>query len=183
MKLVILDRDGVINADSSDYIKSPEEWIPLTGSLEAMARLSNAGYTIAILTNQSGLGRSYFDHETLMLIHEKLISAVARAGGEVDLIRYCPHHPEDGCDCRKPKPGLFHNLAKYYDTSLAGVFAVGDSLRDLQAAEAAGASPILVKTGNGHKTLANPELDKNIPVVDDLGDFAEQLLSGELDGH
>ena len=182
MKLVILDRDGVINADSPDYIKSPEEWIPLAGSLEAIARLSKAGYTIAILTNQSGLARGYFDHETLMLIHEKLLSAVMHAGGDVDLIRYCPHHPDDDCDCRKPKPGLFLALAKYYDITLEGVFAVGDSIRDLQAAAAAGASPVLVRTGNGHKTLSNPILDENIPVVDDLSHFADQLVNGELDG-
>ncbi len=183
MKLVLLDRDGVINVDSPDYIKTPEEWIPIAGSLEAIARLSKAGYTIAVLTNQSGLGRGYFDHEALMLIHEKLLSAVTHAGGDVDLIRYCPHHPDDGCDCRKPKPGLFHAIAKYYDMSLTGIFAVGDSLRDLQAAASAGASPILVRTGNGVKTLVNPELDKNIPVVDDLGDFVDQLLNGELNGN
>jgi len=182
MKLIILDRDGVINADSPDYIKSPEEWIPLDGSLEAIARLSKAGYTIAILTNQSGLGRGYFDHETLMLIHEKLLSAVTHAGGDVDLIRYCPHHPDDGCDCRKPKPGLFHALAKYYDISLSGVFAVGDSMRDLQAATVAGASPVLVRTGNGSKTLVNPDFDETIPVFDDLSHFARQLLGGAIDG-
>lgn len=183
MKLVILDRDGVINVESPDYIKSPDEWIPIEGSLEAIAKLSNSGYTIAVATNQSGVGRGYYDHETLMLIHEKLLSAVSRAGGDVDLIRYCPHHPDDGCECRKPKPGLFLILAKYYDTTLDGVFAVGDSIRDLQAAAAAGASPVLVRTGNGHKTLANPELDKSVPVVDDLSDFADQLLNGELDGN
>ncbi len=182
MKLVILDRDGVINVESPDYIKSPEEWIPIEGSLEAIARLTEAGYKVAIATNQSGVGRGYYSHETLILIHEKLLSAVARVGGDVDLIRYCPHHPDDGCDCRKPKPGLFLTLAKFYDTSLDGVYAVGDSLRDLQAAAAAGATPVLVKTGNGHKTLENPALDKTIPVLDDLADFVEQLLSGELNG-
>lgn len=182
MSLVILDRDGVINVESPDYIKSPEEWIPIDGSLEAIAQLSDAGYTIAIATNQSGVGRGYYSHETLDLIHEKLLSAVANTGGEVDLIRFCPHHPDDGCECRKPKPGLFHMLAKYYDASLKGVYAVGDSLRDLQAAASAGASPVLVRTGNGHKTLKNPELDKSIPVVDDLADFAKQLIQGELDG-
>lgn len=176
MPLIILDRDGVINIESPDYIKSPEEWIPIDGSLEAIAKLNKAGFRIAVATNQSGVGRGYYSHETLELIHEKMLSAVAAAGGDIELIRYCPHHPDDGCDCRKPKPGLFDQIARNLEASLEGVFALGDSIRDLQAAKVAGATPVLVRTGNGLKTLKNPDLSPDIPVYDDLATFVDQLV-------
>jgi len=182
VSLVILDRDGVINVESPDYIKSPEEWIPIKGSLEAIADLKRAGYQVAVATNQSGVGRELYNHETLEAIHEKMISAAVAAGGDIDIIRYCPHTPDDDCVCRKPLPGLFNTLARFYDQSLAGVPAVGDSLRDLQASAAAGASPVLVKTGNGLKTLEDPALSSEVPVFDDLSAFVKDLLSESPDG-
>ena len=159
MSLVILDRDGVINVESPDYIKSPDEWIPIPGSLEAIAELKRAGYQVAVATNQSGVGREYYSHDILQDIHEKMISAAIAAGGDIDIIRYCPHTPDDDCVCRKPRPGLFEALARFYEHPLDNVPAVGDSLRDLQASALAGASPVLVRTGNGLKTLANPEFN------------------------
>ncbi len=182
MPLVILDRDGVINVESPDYIKSPDEWVPIAGSLEAIAQLKTAGYQVAVATNQSGVGRGYYTHETLQEIHEKMISAAVAVGGDIDIIRYCPHTPDDGCVCRKPEPGLFEALGRFYERSLQDVPAVGDSLRDLQASEAAGARPVLVKTGNGMKTLADPDLGANIPVYDDLAAFVKALLSGAANG-
>lgn len=179
MKLIILDRDGVINEDSDAYIKSPEEWIPIPGSLEAIARLYHAGWTVVIASNQSGVGRGLFDEETLERIHAKLDAAVGEAGGEVDAIYYCPHSPEEECHCRKPKPGLLHAISLDYDLSLHGVPAVGDSLRDLQAAHAVGARPILVRTGKGKRTLTNPALPADVPVYDDLAAVADALLAEE----
>ena len=182
MSLVILDRDGVINVDSADYIKSPDEWAPIPGSLEAIAQLKKAGYQVAVATNQSGIGRDYYNHETLQAIHEKMISAAVAVGGDIDIIRYCPHLPDDECACRKPKPGLFEALARFYERPLDQVPAVGDSLRDLQASLAAGADPILVKTGNGLKTLTDPGFDPQIPVYDDLAAFVKVLLKGAVNG-
>lgn len=180
--LVILDRDGVINQDSPDYIKSPGEWIPLPGSLEAIARLTRAGWRVAVATNQSGLARGLFDPAILEAIHARMCQAVEAAGGRIHLIQYCPHGPEDGCDCRKPRPGLFHRIARDLDVSLAGVPAVGDSARDLEAARAAGCRPILVRTGNGEGTLARGACPPNTPVFADLAAVAEHLLAGEA-GH
>lgn len=152
--LVILDRDGVINHDSDDFIKSPAEWRPIDGSLEAIAKLTAAGFIVAVATNQSGVGRGLFDKQTLERIHSAMRSAARQAGGEIDEIVFCPHRPDDECDCRKPAPGLFAKLARHYDMPLAGVPAIGDSLRDIDAAIAAGAKPILVLTGNGEQTAA-----------------------------
>ena len=152
--LIVLDRDGVINRDSRDFIKSAAEWEPLPGSIEAVARLSRTGFTVAVASNQSGLGRGLFDRRALAAMHRTLRRLVAKAGGHVDRIVVCPHTPDDGCDCRKPKAGLLHRLARYYNTDLRGVPVVGDSLRDLEAAVSAGARPILVRTGNGRKTEA-----------------------------
>lgn len=176
--LLILDRDGVINRDSREFVKSADEWQPLVGSIEAIAKLSAAGYTVAVASNQSGLARGLFDKDALQAMHQKLIDLVATAGGEVERIVVCPHGPYDGCDCRKPKPGLLLELAGYYETGLDGVPVVGDSLRDLQAAVAAGARPILVRTGNGEKTERRlpPELT-NVEIFEDLAAVASMLVA------
>ena len=163
-KLVILDRDGVINADSDQFIKSTDEWVPLPGSLEAIGRLNQAGYRVVVATNQSGVGRGLFDMATLGAMHAKLSKLAAAVGGRVDAVFFCPHTAADGCDCRKPKPGLFQEIARRYEIDLTGVPAVGDSLRDLQAAAAAGCSPWLVQTCNGTKTLAKGGLPENTRV-------------------
>ncbi len=152
MKLIILDRDGVINKDSTDYIKSPEEWQPIPGSLAAIAKLTQAGYTVTVATNQSGVARGYYDLATLARIHQKMQALVTAAGGKIDSIFFCPHGPDDQCLCRKPKPGLFQQIAEHYQISLQGVPAVGDSLRDLEAATAMQCKPYLVLTGNGQST-------------------------------
>jgi D-glycero-D-manno-heptose 1,7-bisphosphate phosphatase len=167
--LVILDRDGVINRDSREFVKSVDEWLPLPGSIEAIARLSKAGFTVAIASNQSGLARGLFDRRALRSMHRKLRRLVAADGGRVDRIEVCPHGPDDGCRCRKPAPGLYERLGRHYGVSLEGAPAIGDSLRDLQAAAAAGATPILVRTGNGRRTEASlPPAFRRVPVFDDL---------------
>ena len=176
--LVILDRDGVINHDSDDFIKSAQEWLPLPGSIESIAKLSSAGYTIAVATNQSGIARGLFDENTVAAMHDKLRELVAEAGGRVDHIVFCPHGPDDNCDCRKPKPGMYRQIAEHFGVSLEGVPVVGDSLRDLEAAVAAGAQPMLVRTGYGKTTeesLTN-ELAL-VPVFDDLAGAALHILS------
>lgn len=152
--LIILDRDGVINHDSDNFVKSADEWMPIPGSIGAIAALSGAGYTVAVASNQSGLARGRFDRGALRAMHRKLRRLVSKKGGRIDRIVVCPHGPNDGCSCRKPKPGLLHRLARYYDTELRGVPVVGDSLRDLRAAASAGARPVLVRTGNGKKAEA-----------------------------
>jgi len=176
MKLIILDRDGVINQDSDDYIKSVDEFIPLPGSVEAMARLHRAGYSIAIATNQSGIARGYYDIDTLHLMHDKLSRLLAAQGGQVDGIFYCPHGPDDECECRKPKPGMLLDIQRRFDVDLQGVPVVGDSLRDLQAARAVGAQPILVRTGKGERTIAKNEGLEGVPVFDDLAQAVDELL-------
>lgn len=154
LRLVILDRDGVINHDSDAFIKSPAEWRPIEGSLEAIRLLSEHGFTIAVASNQSGIGRKLFERSALYAIHRKMRRAVQRAGGRIDRIVYCPHLPGDGCDCRKPAAGLLHALARHYGVALCGVPVIGDAGRDLQAARAVGARPILVLTGKGQATRA-----------------------------
>jgi len=176
MKLIILDRDGVINHDSPDYVKNPQEWVALPGSLDAIARLSRAGWRVVIATNQSGIARCLFDVQTLNAIHAKLRRELAQAGGAIDAIFVCPHGPQDECLCRKPRPGLFHDIARRYDVPLTGVPAVGDSLRDLLAASLAGCSPVLVRTGNGAKTLQQGGLPVGTPVYDDLAAVVDTLL-------
>lgn len=174
--LVILDRDGVINRDSREFVKNAGEWVPLPGSIGAIADLSVAGYTVAVASNQSGLARGLFDRTALRAMHRKLRRLVAAEGGRVDRIVVCPHGPDDHCHCRKPRPGLLHRLARHYGTSLDGVPVVGDSLRDLQAATAAGATPLLVRTGNGLETSANlPDDLRSVQVFDDLAAVAAQL--------
>ncbi|AZE64245.1 D-alpha,beta-D-heptose 1,7-bisphosphate phosphatase [Pseudomonas synxantha] len=176
LKLLILDRDGVINYDSDAYIKSVDEWIPLPGSIEAIAQLSKAGWTVAIATNQSGIARGYYDIPTLEAMHARLRTLVAEQGGEVGLVVYCPHGPDEGCNCRKPKPGMLKIIAEHYKVPLAGIWFVGDSLGDLEAAKAVDSQPVLVKTGKGEKTQA-----KNLPVgtliFDDLAAVAAELIN------
>ena len=179
MKLVILDRDGVINEDSDDYIKSPAEWKPIRGSLEAIARLHRAGWHVVVATNQSGISRKLFDLDTLARIHETMQRQVRDAGGMIDAVFFCPHGPDDHCDCRKPAPGMLQDIAMRLHTELTDVPVIGDSLRDIQAATAAGASPILVKTGKGSITVNNPELDDSIPVFNDLYGAVDSLLKGQ----
>lgn len=184
MKLVILDRDGVINADSADYIKSPEQWKPLPGSLEAIARLCREDYRIVIATNQSGVARGLFDLGTLNRIHARLINQVRHKGGAIDAIFFCPHGPDAGCTCRKPLPGMFHNISKRLKTSLSGVPAVGDSERDLIAAKTAGAFPVLVLSGKNEFDLSPGDSlphQPEVPVFRDLAEFADALLDGYLD--
>lgn len=174
-KLIILDRDGVINEDSDAYVKSLAEWLPIPGSIEAMARLSQGGWLIAVATNQSGLARGYFDQATLQAMHDRLQQLVAEQGGRVDLIRFCPHGPDDYCACRKPRTGLFLEIAEHFDMSLTGVPVVGDSLRDLEAGVAVGCAPFLVRTGKGAQTELKP-LPEGTHVFDNLAAVADFLL-------
>ena len=175
MKLVILDRDGVINHDSDQYIKSPDEWRPIPGSLAAIARLNQAGYRVVVATNQSGVGRGLFETDTLIAIHDKMLKALTQVGGRLDAIFFCPHTNADNCDCRKPKPGMLKEIAGRFNADLAGVPAVGDSLRDLQAAVAAGAQPMLVLTGKGRKTADDPALPPETLVFPDLAAAAAHI--------
>ncbi len=179
MKLIILDRDGVINEDSDAFIKTPDEWIPLPGSLDAIARLTKAGYTIVVATNQSGLGRGYFDIMTLNAIHQKMQNAVKAAGGQIEAIFFCPHTASDNCDCRKPRQGMFSTISERFDTPLEDVPSVGDSLRDLQAAFLAGCTPILVLSGKGKKTLENGGLPPKTIIFDNLSAVADHLLEAD----
>ncbi len=176
MKLIILDRDGVINHDSDEYIKSPEEWHPVDGSLDAISRLNRAGYKVIVATNQSGVGRGYFDIETLNKIHQKMHSALKEFGGRIDAIFFCPHKPDDNCDCRKPKPGLFNSISNRLSVDLNNIPVVGDSTRDLEAAKAVLASPVLVKTGKGIATFNHTGFDHSIPVFENLYEYVESLL-------
>lgn len=178
MKLIILDRDGVINEDSAAYIKHPDEWIPIPGSLQAIARLHQAGWTVAIASNQSGLARGYFDTTTLTAIHRKMRKELANLGGSIDAIFVCPHGPDDHCSCRKPLPGLFHDIARRYDISLENVPAIGDSMRDLKASYEAGCSPWLVQTGNGAKTIKQDDIPPGTRFAENLADAVDQILSG-----
>ena len=176
MKLIILDRDGVINHDSEAFIKSPAEWVPIPGSLEAIARLNQAGYRVVVATNQSGIARGLFDVTILNAIHQKLHSAAHQAGADVDAIFYCPHAADDNCDCRKPKPGMFHEISQRYNTSLKGVPTVGDSLRDLQAGFISGCMPYLVLTGKGTSTNETGGLPPGTQVFADLAAVVSHLL-------
>ena len=177
MQLIILDRDGVINEDSDTFIKSPTEWTPIRGSLEAIARLHRAGWRVVVATNQSGIARGLFDLDTLARIHETMHSRVIESGGLIDAVFFCPHGPDDACSCRKPLPGMFHDIAGRMHIDLHGVPAIGDSLRDIQAAQAAGAAPLLVKTGKGAVTASQADLDPAVPVFNDLYSAVNQLLA------
>jgi len=177
MKLVILDRDGVINVDSDQYIKSPEEWKPIAGSLEAIARFTQAGFRVVLATNQSGLGRGLFDMATLNAMHNKMHKAVGQLGGRIDAVFFCPHAQDAGCACRKPQPGMLLEIAQRFNITLADVPAIGDSLRDLQAASAAGARPVLVLTGKGEKTLESGGLPEGTEIYKDLDAAALALAA------
>lgn len=176
MKLIILDRDGVINEDSDAYVKSPEEWIPIPGSLEAIARLVHAGYVVILATNQSGIDRGLFDIETLNLIHEKMHGRVHQAGGAIEAIFFCPD-ADDRSPCRKPNPGMLEEIGRRLKISLHGVPVVGDDLRDIQAARAVGATPILVRTGKGERTLTKGKEIADILIFDDLAQVADYLIT------
>ncbi|MET0962042.1 MAG: D-glycero-beta-D-manno-heptose 1,7-bisphosphate 7-phosphatase [Noviherbaspirillum sp.] len=176
MKLIILDRDGVINYDSDAFIKSPAEWVPIPGSLEAIARLNQAGYRVVVATNQSGVARGLFNVTTLNAIHQKLHGAAHQAGAEVDAIFYCPHAADDNCDCRKPKPGMLQTIASRFGTNLKGVPNIGDSLRDLQAGYGMGCVPYLVLTGKGQRTVDKGGLPPGTLVFPDLASVVDSLL-------
>jgi D-glycero-D-manno-heptose 1,7-bisphosphate phosphatase len=179
MKLIILDRDGVINHDSDEYIKSVDEFIPIDGSLEAIAKLNHAGYSVMVATNQSGIARGMFNIETLNAMHNKLRMELNAYGGRIDGIFFCPHGPDDHCQCRKPLPGLFHDIAQRVGHALNDVPAIGDSYRDIQAARAVGATPVLLKTGKGSRTLASKaDALQDVPVFNDLSDFVDNFLQG-----
>lgn len=176
MKLIILDRDGVINFDSDQFIKSPAEWQPIPGSLEAIARLNQADYRVVVATNQSGVGRGLFDMPTLNAIHDKMHKACALVGARIDAVFFCPHTADSQCDCRKPRAGMLEEIAARYNTSLTGVPVVGDSLRDLLPAAVLGASPYLVLTGKGMKTNAAGNLPESTRVFPDLAAVVAELL-------
>ena len=177
MKLVVLDRDGVINVDSDQYIKSPEEWTPIPGSLEAIARLTQAGFRVVVATNQSGLGRGLFNMATLNAMHDKMHKAVSQLGGRIDAVFFCPHAQNAGCSCRKPQPGMLLEISKRFDLALAGVPVIGDSLRDLLAASAAGARPILVLTGKGRQTVEAGGLPEGTEIYEDFAAAAMALTA------
>lgn len=181
-QLVILDRDGVINEDSDDYIKAPEEWLPIDGSAAAIARLNKAGCRVVVATNQSGVGRGYYSLDTLDAIHRKMRAHFAEAGACVEGIFFCPHAPDDGCDCRKPAPGLIDQIRDTLQTDVTGAWIVGDSLRDLECGVARGCRPVLVRTGKGERTLEKglPVTLGDVPVFDNLSAFVDAFLAGRL---
>jgi D-glycero-D-manno-heptose 1,7-bisphosphate phosphatase len=176
MKLVILDRDGVINFDSPDYIKSPQEWRPIPGSLEALALFTQNGWRVVVATNQSGIARGLFDMATLNAIHAKMHKAVTQAGGRIDAVFYCPDLPDSGCSCRKPRPGMLLAIGERFNAPLERVPAVGDKLSDLQAARAAGAKPLLVLSGSGRATRASGGLPEGTQIFPDLLSAAQALV-------
>lgn len=176
MKLVILDRDGVINVDSDQFIKRPEEWKPIADSLEAIAQLNHSGFHVVVATNQSGIGRGLFDMTMLNAINEKMIDALAQIGGRLDAIFYCPHAADAGCACRKPKPGMFEEIGQRFNAPLRGIPSVGDSLRDLQASATVGAQPILVLTGKGEKTQAQGGLPQGTQVFANLAAAVKSIV-------
>ena len=177
MKLVILDRDGVINYDSDHFIKSPAEWKAIPGSLEAIARLTQAGFRVVVATNQSGIGRGLFDMDTLNAIHEKMHRAVQAVGGRIDAVFYCPHSADSKCECRKPRPGMFNRIGACFNADMRESFSVGDSLRDLQAAAAAGSKPILVLTGKGEGTRNDGDLPEGTQIVANLAAAVDYILA------
>ena len=177
MKLIILDRDGVINQDRDDFVKSADEWIPIAGSMDAIAFLTEAGYTVAVATNQSGIGRKYFTMQELTEMHNKMHRLAQQAGGVIDGIWFCPHTAADGCDCRKPLPGMVSDILSRFNAEAADTWLVGDSLRDLQAAVAVGAKPYLVLTGKGETTRNDPALPEGTLIYPDLDAVAAELTA------
>jgi D-glycero-D-manno-heptose 1,7-bisphosphate phosphatase len=185
MKLVILDRDGVINQDSANFIKNPNEWIALSGSLEAIALLNQSGYRVAVATNQSGIGRGLYDMAMLNSIHDKMHRALAQVGGRIDALFYCPHTADDNCSCRKPKTGMIEDIGRRFSVNLNEVFGVGDALRDMQAFADAGCKPILVRSGKGEETLLDSQLpDKKLPkntlIFADLAEAVQHIIADDL---
>jgi len=176
MALIILDRDGVINEDSDDYIKSPDEWQALPGSLEAITKLSQNGYQVVIATNQSGIGRKLFTIEALNAIHMKMNSHLAQFGGVVDAIFFCPHTPKDDCNCRKPKPGLYNDISERLRIPLNKVYCVGDKMTDIKAIQSAGGKPVLVRTGKGQTEIDNGLVPAGIPIYDNLASFVDEKV-------
>jgi len=176
MKFIILDRDGVINFDSPHYIKSPEEWNPIPGSLEAIAALNRAGYHVLVATNQSGIARQYYDLDTLAHIHEKLMRELASVGGYVDEIFFCPHHPDEHCSCRKPKPGMLYRMRDQYRFDLKETYLIGDSVADMELCFTTGCKPILVLTGNGKETLEKYAHTHKIPAFENLAAAAKSII-------
>lgn len=174
-KLIILDRDGVINYDSVNHIRSPDEWVPIPGSLDAIAVLTKLDYSVVVATNQSGIGRGYYSLEALQAIHQKMAQEVAKMGGRIEHVYICPHVPEDNCICRKPNPGLLFDIARDFPKAFLNSTLVGDSLRDIQAAQKAGCKSILVKTGNGSKTTFCERV-KGIPVFENLREYVSYLM-------
>lgn len=181
MKLIILDRDGVINRDRDDFVKSADEWVPLEGSMDAIAFLTQAGYTVAVATNQSGIGRGFFTMQQLNEMHAKMHKLVRQAGGEIDGIWFCPHTADAGCNCRKPKSGMVEDIIDRFSVKAENVYMVGDSLRDLQAVAAVGGRPVLVLSGKGKKTLEEHagDLPQGTQIFDDLAAFAQYLMHKE----
>ncbi|MFA9420524.1 MAG: D-glycero-beta-D-manno-heptose 1,7-bisphosphate 7-phosphatase [Gammaproteobacteria bacterium] len=175
-RMVILDRDGVINQDSDNYIKSVDEWIPIPGSLDAIQRLKKAGYLVTVATNQSGIARGFFNEEVLQQIHNKMHDLLDQRGSSVDGVFYCPHGPWDNCSCRKPKPGLLFQIAKQFDIDLSVTPFVGDTISDVKAAEMANAIPILVRTGKGEYVTQDYPEAIDVPVYDDLAHFVRETL-------
>ena len=178
-RLIILDRDGVINHDSDLFIKTPDEWRPIPGSLEAIARLNHAGYRVVVATNQSGVGRGLLDITTLNAIHERMHRSLAQVGGRVDAIFFCPHSADSQCECRKPRPGMLLEIGRRFGVEMNGVPCIGDSPRDLASADAVGAQPMLVLTGKGEKTLRDGGFPKNTVIFPDLAFAVAALLAGE----
>lgn len=180
--LIILDRDGVINHDSDAYIKSPDEWTPIDGSLAAIARLNHAGYIVTIASNQSGIGRGYFSLESLTAMHTKMDALLEREGGRIDAVFFCPHKPDDSCHCRKPKPAMLLEIGQRFNVSLGNVFFIGDTVSDMKAAYASEANPLLVRTGKGEKAemILKAECRVDVPVYDDLSSAVDAILDGSI---
>lgn len=183
MSFIILDRDGVINYESEKYIKSPDEWIPIPGSLEAIAALNRAGFRVLVATNQSGVARGFYDIPMLDRIHEKFVHLLAQVGGYVDEIFFCPHHPDEHCGCRKPKPGLFYAIASRYPVQLTSTYFIGDSWVDMQAAEAAGCQGLLVLTGNGQRALEKYPAMLTKPHFENLQKAADYVIAKQGQTH
>lgn len=177
MKLIILDNNGVINYGSDAFIKTPDEWKPIPGSLAAIVRLTQAGYRVVIAANQSGIGRGLLDMASFNAINEKMHKTLNQLGGRIDAIFFCPHTQQDRCRCRKPATGMFEEIRQRYAVDLKNVPAVGDSLRDLQAAANVGAMPILVLTGKGKKTQAENVLPAGTRIFTDLAAVVDSLVA------
>lgn len=176
MALIILDRDGVINKDSDDYIKSPSEWEPIPGSLAAISKLNQNGYRVVVVTNQSGIGRKLFTIEDLNAIHLKMNTYLSQYGGVIDAIFFCPHIPRDNCNCRKPKPGLYNDVSERLRMSLSKVFCIGDKMTDIRAIQSAGGKPVLVRTGKGQSEIDQELVPAGIPIYDNLAAFVDELV-------